>query len=126
MKYDDFDNRNYAKWSDFVPPRVLTVEEVRVEEMPRDKRQVPVLWFPEDEFKYGVPLTAKINRRSMASITGSEDPMDAVGVTAEFYADMTVPNPRTGEMGAVRIRKPTGKTKPKRRREPDEEEDFPK
>jgi hypothetical protein len=106
MTYGDFDNRLYAKWSDFDPPRQLKVEAVRVEEMPKTKKNEIVLWFDPEEFKYGVALTAKCNRDAMIAITGSIDPMDAIGVTIELYADMTVRNPQTGEMGAVRIRAP--------------------
>jgi len=106
MKYDDFDNRMYAKWSDVVPPVQAIIEAVRVEEMSRTKDNVLVVWFPKDQFRYGVPLTAKCNRRALAAITGSENPMDAIGVTVELYADMTVRNPQTGELGALRIRAP--------------------
>ncbi|HEU5247999.1 MAG TPA: hypothetical protein VFU09_12995 [Candidatus Udaeobacter sp.] len=127
MTYGDFDKRLYAKWSDVVPSVIATVEAVRVEEMPKTKDEAIVLWFPKEEFRYGVPLTAKCNREAMEKITGSKDPMDAVGVTIEMFADMAVPNPRTGERGALRIRAPQSKGKPKKRKlEPDEEEDFPR
>ena len=106
MRYDDFDNRIYAKWTDVVTPVRATVEEMRVEEMPRTKKKELVAYFPEEQFRFGVPLTAKANRRALAKITGSEDPMDAVGATVELYNDPTVRNPQTGECGAVRIRAP--------------------
>jgi hypothetical protein len=104
MKYEDFDNRIYANWKDVVTPVVATVEEVRVEEMPRDKKKALVLYFPEEQFRFGVALTAKENRESLAQITRSRNPMDAIGTTLELYNNPTVRNPRTGEYGALRIR----------------------
>jgi hypothetical protein len=112
MTYDDFDNRIYAKWTDVLKPIVATIEEVRFEEMPNaeiDKRTgkkklTIVLYFPEEQFRFGVALSAKVNRRALAAITGSEDPMDAVGTTVELFNDPTVRNPQTGEYGSVRIR----------------------
>jgi hypothetical protein len=106
VKYDEFDKRMYAKWTDVVTPVQATIEDMRVEEMPRTKTKELVAWFPEEQFRFGVPLTAKVNRRALAKITGSEDPMDAIGTTVELYNDPTVRNPQTGEYGAVRIRIP--------------------
>src|SRR5215469_9571556 len=76
MAYDDFDNRNYAKWTDVVNPVVATIEEVRFEEMPNakinkrtgEKQLTIVLYFTEEQFRFGVPLSAKVNRRALASI----------------------------------------------------------
>jgi hypothetical protein len=106
MKYDDFDNRIYAKWTDVVTPVVATIEDICVEEMPRTKKEELVAHFPEEQFRFRVILSAKVNRRALAKITGSEDPMDAIGTTVELFNDPTQRNPQTGEYGAVRIRAP--------------------
>jgi hypothetical protein len=74
----------YANWKDVVVPVRATVNEVSYEEMPRTKKTVPVLRFPKEQFRFAVALTAKVNRRAMAKITGSEDPEDAVGHTIEL------------------------------------------
>ena len=105
-KYSDFDNRKYGKWKDVVTPVRATVEDMSVDEMPQTKEKTLVAWFPEEQFRYGVPLTARVNRETLARIAGSEDPMDAIGITIELYNDPTVRNPRTGEYGALRIRAP--------------------
>jgi hypothetical protein len=105
-KYSDFDNRKYGKGKDVVTPVQATVEDMSVDEMPQTKEKALVAWFPEEQFRYGVPLTARVNREALARIAGSEDPMDAIGVTIELYNDSTVRNPRTGEYGALRIRAP--------------------
>jgi hypothetical protein len=105
-KYDDFDNRMYANWKDVVVPVRATINEVSYEEMPRTKKTVPVFRFPKEQFRFAVALTARVNRRAMAEITGREDPEDAVGHTIELYNDPTQRNPQTGEYGALRIRKP--------------------
>lgn len=106
MKYSDFDKRKYAKWTDVVTPVVATVTDMRVEEMPRTREKALVIYFPEEQFRFGVPLTAKANREALAEITGSENPMDAIGTTLELFNDPTQRNPQTGEYGAVRIRAP--------------------
>jgi hypothetical protein len=106
MSYDDFDNRTYAKWTDVVTPVVATIEDMRVEEMPRTKEKVLVAYFPEEQFRFGVPLRAKVNREALARITGSRDPMDAIGTAVELFNDSNVRNPQTGEFGAVRFRAP--------------------
>jgi len=110
MKYDDFDNRIYAKWTDVVTPVQATIVDMRVEEMPRTKKKELVAYFPEEQFRFGVPLSAKVNRRALAKITGSEDPMDAIGTTVELFNDPTQRNAQTGEYGAVRIRAPRNST----------------
>jgi hypothetical protein len=69
MKYDDFDNRTYAKWTDVVTPVVATIADMRVEEMPRTKKKELVAYFPEEQFRFGLPITAKVNRRALAMIT---------------------------------------------------------
>jgi hypothetical protein len=105
-KYSDFDHRKFGNGKDVVTPVQATVEDMRLEEMPQTKEKALVAWFPEEQFRYGVPLTAKINREALARIAGSEDPMDAIGITIELYNDPTVRNPRTGDYGALRIRAP--------------------
>jgi hypothetical protein len=111
MKYSDFDNRKYANWKDVVTTVVATVEEVRVEVMPRTKDRQLVLFFPEDQFRYAVILN-KTRREALARITGSDDPEDAVGVTIELFNDSSVRNPQTGEYGSIAIRRPPVKRKP--------------
>jgi hypothetical protein len=125
-KYSDFDNRNYANWKDVITPVVATIQDMRVEEMPQTKKNELVAYFPEEQFRYGVPLTAKINREALAKIAGSEDAADAVGVTVEMYNDPTVRNPRTGEYGALRIRAPrngNGANGGEKPRQPEHNED---
>src|SRR5262249_58139373 len=96
MKYSDFDKRKYAKWTDVVTPVVATVTDMRVEEMPRTREKALVIYFPEEQFRFGVPLTAKANREALAEITGSENPIDAIGTTLELFNDPTQRNPQTG------------------------------
>lgn len=47
--------------------------------------------------------------KTVYSIVGSWDPKDWVGKRITIYPNMTIKNPRTGEMGAIRVRpdKPT-------------------
>jgi hypothetical protein len=122
MSYDDFDKRIYAKGTDVVPPVVATIEDISVAEMPRTKEKQLVAWFPKEQFRFGVILSAKVNREALARITGSRDPMDAIGTTVELFNDPTVRNPQTGEFGAVRIRAPrngaNGGEKPAKPRAP--------
>jgi hypothetical protein len=119
-KWSDYDNRTWAKGSDFTKPLQLTPDEIREEEMPNAKvdprtgrkQLTPVLYFPPGQFRYGVVLTAKVNRDAIRDITGSDNIEDAIGVTFEFWNDLNERNPRTGEPGAIRIRQPTMKRKP--------------
>jgi hypothetical protein len=103
MKYDDFDERKYAKWTDVMTPVVATIVDMCKEKMPRDGKMKLVAYFPEEEFRFDVVL-CKTTRRALAQITGSEDPMDAIGTTVELFNDSSVRNPQTREYGAVRIR----------------------
>jgi hypothetical protein len=111
MKYSDFDERKYAKWTDVVSPVVATIVDVCKEVMPRDGKTKLVIYFTEEEFRFGVVL-CKATRQALAQITGSEDPMDAIGTTVELYNDSTVRNPTTGEYGAVRIRRASVRQQP--------------
>jgi hypothetical protein len=102
MRYSDFDNRSYARGSDFAEPFTAPVKEMRIEEMPRSKDHKLVMYL--EGFKYGIVLSAQVNRDAFVEITGSQDPMDAVGVTVTVYCDLSVRNPQTGEPGSIRIR----------------------
>jgi len=112
LKYSDFDNRKFARHTDVDPPVTATIEDMCPEEDQVTKKKQLVVYFPEDQFRFAVGLN-KTRREALAEITGSDDPMDAIGVIVELFNDITIRNPRTGEVGSIGIRRPgSGKKSP--------------
>jgi hypothetical protein len=102
-RYSDYDKRKYAKWTDVTTPVNATIIDMCDETMPRNGEVKLVAYFPEEEFRFAVILNQE-NRKALAQITGSENPIDAMRTRVQLYNNPTVKNPQTGEYGAVRIR----------------------
>jgi hypothetical protein len=111
-----YGNRSYFKATDFPKPRILVTEMFREETtqyspLNRWGKQKPklVAYFVGEEM--GIVMSGP-NCKVMEELTGSPYADDWVGVQIEVFNDLSVRNPRTGEYGAIRFRRPMSQPAP--------------
>jgi hypothetical protein len=105
-------NSPYLSWTDLLGQEatvtIVSVSGGTVEDpKSRKKTRKAIVTLKGWEKPLAVNIT---NAKVIFSITGTSKAKALVGHRITIYPDMTIKNPRTGEMGAIRVRptKPTG------------------
>jgi hypothetical protein len=103
--YKTYNDSPYLKKEDFPSPEVLTISEVREEQVTapgeKPKRKL-ILYFKEIE--KGLVLN-KTHGDTLLEITGYEDPEKWIGTRVELYCDPSVMYAGK-KVGGIRLRQP--------------------
>lgn len=103
--YKTYNDSAYLKKEDFPSPEVLTISEVREEQVtaPGDKPKAKVVLYFNDRDK-GLVLN-QANGDALFDITGDDDPEKWIGRSVEAYNDRNVMYAGK-RVGGVRLREP--------------------
>lgn len=107
MKLDEVFGGGFFKAEDVIKPVLVTITGIDLEWIRDAQRhgeeQKPIVSFKETDKRLVLNLT---NKNLLKRVAGSDDTEAMIGLQIVLYCDESVPNPRGGPPGGVRIRAP--------------------
>jgi hypothetical protein len=102
---------SYFRKEDFPQPEILTVEEVREEEVKAPGKKAEIKWVLYFTGHSKGLVLNETNGKFMEKLTGSEFPEDWIGTAVEVYCDPTVMK-GSERVGGIRLREPSEEAVP--------------